>query len=226
MDLYTNNTREKKIDNGFIYPLFYYIIIVLKFLNLVEWLKKLSKLIIIYFNKDKMDINYSLRRKIRRGNGFAIDLFIVIKFAYLISIWILDLKLMFFSYILFYLLFMNQFTYFYYHIWDKGALLESYLTVARVRRKFINLIQSIFFMILGFAYIYVEVFTHNFSWGIGGPSVYKSLYFSLSNALPLNFKTVSPITNTGYLIQTFEIFMTFIFIAVILAKSIPKANKE
>ncbi|MGQ4669242.1 hypothetical protein ACUIJ5_00245 [Bacillus toyonensis] len=142
--MYEGRHREKATDNGFIYPIVNKIISFIYYINIVELIKWITIRFTLFINKGSSDSKY-VERKIRRARNIAIDIFIVLKFLFIGIIWCGKIDNIFLTPIIIYLLFMNSFVYFYYHIWEEGAIRGEFATLHRVRRKFISLFQSVFF---------------------------------------------------------------------------------
>jgi len=222
--MYEGRHREKATDNGFIYPIVNKIISFIYYINIVELIKWITIRFTLLINKGSSDSKY-VERKIRRARNIAIDIFIVLKFLFIGIIWCGKIDNIFLTPIIIYLLFMNSFVYFYYHIWEEGAIRGEFATLHRVRRKFISLFQSVFFMVLSYGYLFQIPFKGEFKWDGSEATFSKSLLLSLSNTIPLSYDSVKAVTEIGNYIKVSQILLSFLFITIILTQSIPKANK-
>jgi hypothetical protein len=223
--MYSQRRKETGLDNGFIYPIIEKIIKLLYFLNVVEWLKKLSEFFTnrYFINKPERVI----RLKTRRNRSITVDLFIALKFIFLVTIIANGNNSVLSQIIVWYLLFSNVFTYFYYHLWCEDALLERYQTIHRVRRRFINLFISVFFMILCYAYFYSILIPDHFTFRekTDSPLLIGTIN-AVAKSFAIDYKGMTPKTDIGILIEISQVINMFIFITILLAKTLPKANQE
>lgn len=223
--MYNKRRKETSFDNGIIYPVVEMTIKVLFHLNIIEWIKKLSDYFTLIYFKNK---TVSLQRiKIRRNKNIVIDLFIIIKFYFLLIILFNSYDAGWVQSIVWYLIFSNIYTYFYYHLWCEDALFERYQTVHRVRRRFINLFISVLFMILCYMYFYSVMEPSHFSLEDEKSNVIMvSSINSIAQSFAIDYEGISSITPIGTTVEITQVINMFVFITVLLAKSIPKANKE
>ncbi|MDA1711746.1 hypothetical protein, partial [Bacillus cereus group sp. m1-22] len=180
--------------------------------------------IILFFNRHSTNVNL-INRKKRKARNIAIDIFICLKFAFIGILWHSQIENIYLTGITIYLLIMNSFIYFYYHVWEEGAIKGQFATIHRTRRKFINLFQSLFYMIISYAYLFQIPFKKEFQWSSDITTSSKSLLFSLSNTFPLSYEGVKALTEIGQYFKASQILLSFLFIAIILTQSIPKANQ-
>jgi hypothetical protein len=222
--MYQGRRKEKEVDNGFIYPTLNTVIHWVEALNLVNLFKFFAIQGTRRFNKNLS--NVALERLIRRNRNIAVDVFIVFKFLVVVFLWIFNINIPIITSFVVYLLFMNSFTYFYYHVWEESAILNQYLTVHRVRRRFISLTSSIAYMVFTYGYLYCVPFATQYNWGSQYPSYIKALLFSISNSFNGGYNGVTPSTELGEIIKAIQIVFVFVFIAIILARSIPQGNSK
>lgn len=225
--LYTNRRRERSTDNGIIYPLVKVLVKIVFYLNIVEYIKKLSDFVTSKYFKDKsLEIK---RIKVRRNRNFAIDLFIILKFLFILLVLFQGYKDFWIQILVWYLIISNVYTYFYYHLWSIDALKENHLTVNRVRRRFINLFISIFYMMLCYVYLYYAMTPEHFLVSSKGDwSNEYIVYFisSITKSFAIDFEDLKASDQTGTLIEISQVINMFIFITLILAKSLPKADRD
>ncbi|MGE6348820.1 hypothetical protein ACQKIY_29490 [Bacillus mycoides] len=222
--MYEGRNKEKSTDNGFIYPIFHKIISLLFYINVVELIKWIAIKFVLFFHRQSSDIDY-LNRKKRKARNIAVDIFICLKFVFIGLVWYQHINNIYIMAITIYLLLMNSFTYFYYHIWEEGAIKSSFATLHRTRRKFISLFQSFFYMILSYGYLFQIPFTSAFKWESSGATFSQAFLFSLSNTFPLSYNTVQTVTELGHYIRASQVLLSFLFITIVLTQSIPKANQ-
>lgn len=206
------------MKNGFIYLIINCAIEGLEKLNMVEWLKW-----------------YAVKRNPHKDNKikeliysrFAVDGFITLKFIFVAAMWAFGIEHWVVTVFVWYLLVMNLQTYFYYHIWCKDAVVSAHTYLHRVRRRFITLFLAISFSNFSFAYLYACAYRDNFSWGDKGARFLQALWFSISNALAANYDVVKPgddpVANAVCMCQ---LVMTFVFVTIILSKSIPQGDAK
>jgi hypothetical protein len=206
-------TKAVSIHNGYLYPFINKCLNFLKYLNLVEGFKYIGQKLTPKNSPNETRIKYS---------RISVDLFIVLKWLFVISLWMLNVKNHWLVSIVWYLLITNLYTYFYYHTWATEILNDVYFDTDRIKRRFLNLLLSISYSIFGFAYLYSNPYFAEFSWSEGKPTFIQSLWFSVSNSLTANFDQVKPITNLGYSISMIQLLMMFMFLTVIIGGSIPQ----
>ncbi len=201
------------MKNGLLYPIIDFIIKLLKRFNLVEIYKCVLATSLPQYNKLSV-------------NRFAIDSFIILKWIFLIFIIIYEHQSYLITLLIWYLLLSNIYTYFYYHIWHDDSVNDQHNTPERIRRRFINLITSIGFSNVCFAYLYRFPYLKDFEWSEKIPLTTKSLWFSFANSLTANYEMVKPITKNGMELTITQLIISFIFLTMILGNSIPKANNN
>ncbi|MDR4417816.1 hypothetical protein FOS01_07400 [Bacillus paranthracis] len=206
------------------YPIINKMISLIFYINIVELIKWITVKIILFFNRHSTNVNL-INRKKRKARNIAIDIFICLKFAFIGILWHSQIENIYLTGITIYLLIMNSFIYFYYHVWEEGAIKGQFATIHRTRRKFINLFQSLFYMIISYAYLFQIPFKKEFQWSSDITTSSKSLLFSLSNTFPLSYEGVKALTEIGQYFKASQILLSFLFIAIILTQSIPKANQ-
>lgn len=223
--LYGNRRRETSFDNGIIYPIVEVIIKYFVFLNIVELIKKITEVITKAFLKGKPE--RVIKLKVRRNKGIIVDVFIIFKFYFLLYILYANIGNIWVQAIVWYLLISNLFTYFYYHLWCEDALFERYQTLHRVRRRFINLFVSIAFMILCYVYFYAILTPVHFTLVKEQDNkIFVSTLNSIAKSFAIDFEGMSSKTNMGFIIEITQVLNSFIFIAILLAKSLPKADQN
>jgi len=203
------------MENGFIYEIARFVIEGLEKLNLVE----LFKLIARKLNPHKSD-----QVKENAYTRFAVDIFIVLKFAFLLFIWSCGFHGLVLTILVWYLIIMNLHTYFYRHTWCEDAVTSANLLLHRVRRRFVNLILALAFSDLCFAYLYSVPYASQFNWGKTPPSILHALWFSISNSMAANYTVVSPSTGVGNAVAMVQLVITFIFVTIILSRTIPQTK--
>ena len=123
-----------------------------------------------------------------------------------------------------YLLFSNIYTYFYYHIWKDDSNNNIHDTPVRIRRRFINLGFSIVFSNLCFAYLYRYQYFCEFKWDYTSSLDSQAIWYSIANSLAVGYKPVEVLSKIGADISTFQLILSFVFLTMILSNSIPKSN--
>jgi len=201
------------MKNGVFYPILNFIVAKLKYLNLVELFKSLA--VLIAGNQNKIS-----------AYRFAIDFFIILKWIFVLTIIKLHVNNTITNLFVWYLLISNLYTYFYYHIWYNDTANDIHNTPERIRRRFVNLMLSIGFSNLCFAYLYRFPYLNDFQWSDKAPLTTKSIWFSFANSLTANYEYVKPITKSGVELTLMQLIISFIFLTMILGNSIPKTNNN
>lgn len=201
------------MKNGLLYPLINFFITNLKYFNLVELYKLL--LVKIFSSSNKLTVN-----------RIAIDSFIILKWIFVIILMKYQFNSCILTGIIWYLLYSNLYTYFYYHIWFNDKVNDQYNTPERIRRRFINLLTSIGFSNLCFAYLYRFPYLTNFEWSEKIPLTTKALWFSFANSLTASYEFVKPLNKNGVDLTITQLIISFIFLTMILGNSIPKTNNN
>lgn len=200
----------KKMERGIIYTIFDWIIENLKYLNLVEYFKKIAEKI--------------YPRNTRTASRAAVDLFIILKWIVISLFWFFNIKNSFANTIVWYLIFCNLYTYFYHHSWSK-KLARNEFDLDRIKRRFLNLLLSIAFNVTCFGYLFAQPFSSNFKWQNGYSTLSDSLLFSLSNSITSSYEPVTIISSVGHRISLIETIISFVFLTIILANSIPQIKE-
>jgi hypothetical protein len=210
----TNKNKAKQFDmkNGFLYVSVKFIFDNLKYLTIVEWLKKSAYLI---------SGDTGMTDKKKKYGRVAVDFFIITKWILIFFLWSKVKTNSFCTFLTWYLIITNIYSYFYYHIWDDEAFNTTSFDKDRIRRRFVNLILAISYSNFCFAYLYNKVYTSELQWSDKIVTDSKSLWFSISNSLAANYSAVGPISDLGNSIAMIQLSITFIFVTIILSKSIP-----
>ncbi|MHC5202165.1 hypothetical protein [Myroides sp. LJL119] len=206
-----------RTENGFFIIFFNKITKILNDFNLVKSFKEL--MFYICCGEDKGSLDSNDRRRIIR---FAIDVFVILKWLFLLIIIILDFENCFTTVFIWYLLFYNLYTYFYYHIWKDENMLDT-MDLERIKSRFINLMLSIAFSNVCFAYLYKYPYSSSFQWGPNGElGITNSIWYSFANSLTVSYDLIKPLDATGFNIATLQVIVSFVFLTIILSNSIPK----
>jgi hypothetical protein len=211
-------STSKSIINmryGFIYELFRVLIEGFRFLNLVELFKIIGQKLNPYPN----DIN--IRTTYVR---VSVDIFIISKWLLVLTIFFTSSSNLFLCFLVWYLIITNVYTYFYYHVWDSRAINQSENDDHSLRRRFINLLLAISFSNLAFAYLYSNYYSNQFSWGVAGINLMHAIWYSITNSISGNYSLVNPISDLGYSISMLQLVISFVFITIVVSRSIPQKN--
>ncbi len=200
---------------GFIYPLWRMVITILQKLNLVE----LFKYIAVKYLADPTNI-----RQNEQYRRIAVDLFIVLKWIFVLFLWFSRTKSDITTIVIWYLIFSNLLTYIYEHVWKDEAINVSPPDNDRTRRKFILFIMSFTFSNVCFAYLYSISFVTHMKWVDHGASRIKALWFSMSNSIAANYDVIKTHTDFSNNVAMIQLIITFIFVSVILGKSVPSST--
>jgi len=198
---------KKALNNGTTFAFVSGLVFFLKSLNIVEYFKKVS---VCWFKKsDKRGRILRYRR--------AIDVFIFLKWSFVFLLWLFGLSSMVLSIIVAYFIFMNLFTYFYYHVWQPP------FNNARedVKRRFVSLFQAIAYSIFSYAYLYALPLKERFSWTSKGDLNIDAILYSVNNSFIADYSFVAPKDSFASLISSSQIVAMFIFLTIILSNSLP-----
>lgn len=203
------------MKNGIIFTIFKFFIEKLNYLSLVEFFKYVFK---------KVFSNPSNIQSVVTASRIGVDVFIIFKWTFVIVAMNQEWNSKLVSYFIWYLIYSNLYTYFYYHVWSKEAMNTEDFEIDRIRRRFVTLMLSIGFSNLCFAYLYRFVYLNDFDWSDKIPLNTKSLWFSFANSLTANYEYVKPINESGVEITLTQLIVSFIFLTIILGKSIPQTK--
>lgn len=209
---YLTNEYNVRSEYGFFYVIASVMIKTLWAINLVEWFK------ILFYQVCRL-----LHKNIckRASYNWAIDLFIVLKFTFVILALFLPDNPIYLRIVL-YLLFMNVFTYFYHHVWRKPNDNCSHWQA----RRFVSLSFAIVFNSLCYCYLYWNGLSEHIRWVSTTPlNLYSVIQYSIANTFLLS-SSLSAVNIFGLYLQTSQQAISFIFLAIILSQSIPKPTKE
>lgn len=198
---------------GFIYNIFKSIIEGFRYLSLVE----LFKLIALKLNSNPND-----SEKVTTFRRIAVDIFIIFKWVILIIFFFNSFNGYWCSLMIWYLIITNLHSYFYYHVWDETAIQSLDNDEHSLRRRFINLLLAISFSNLSFAYLYFTYYSKELEWGDSGLNISHSIWYSISNSVAGNYNGISPISDLGNLVSIIQLLITFLFVGIIVSRSIPQ----
>jgi len=211
------------MNNGFIYPFFDSLVRLLYYCNLVEFFKFLAKLCTGVLHKRSAEELSSTG--IIRSCNIAIDIYQVFKFGALFLLWVCDVNSLFSKIIVYYLLFSNLFTYFYYHVW--GSKFGQRVDRDTLNRKFLNSLLAITYYLLCYAYLYEVHYSQMISWPESVVDTTNAIFLSVANAFTLTYGGFSPLNQSIRVVFMSELINTFLFFTVIITNSIPNhAGKE
>jgi len=214
------NKFLKQNPNGFLLSLISTTIQFLHFISPVEILKKISggRFENSHLTGEAPEISKAI-------NNNVVDLFITAKWLYLAILIVFRWGGIINLIVICVLMFFNLFTYFFYHVWHPESLVGEGITVTRVRRRLIAILLAIAFSHLGFAYLYYVQFPRDFVNNAAGGFIHW-FWFSASNAVAANYDAIKPFTCRGYHLSMVQLLVSFIFITLILSKSLPNAKAE
>lgn len=211
-------STSKNITNmkyGFIYELFRVLIEGFRFLNLVELFKLVGQKLNPSPSNTNMRTTYS---------RVSVDIFIIAKWLLVLIIFFTSSSNLFLCFLVWYLIITNVYTYFYYHVWDTKAINQSENDENSLRRRFINLLLAISFSNLSFAYLYTNYYSDQYAWGVTGINRTHAFWYSITNSISGNYSLVKPISDLGDSISMIQLVISFVFITIVVSKSIPQKN--
>jgi len=204
---------RKMAVQGFFYVAFDFVMKYLHFLNVSKWFNVLARKIWKHFFP-------SVDSELVRNN--AIDLFTLLKIIFVV-VAILYWQGEFLTGVVIYLLIMNLYTYFRYHIWTPPQ--EQSVHIAK--RYFLSLIWAIIFNILCFVYLYYKGYASQLVWNLARSITLQDIVcYSISKTFILN--PPCELTNGfGYHLQLTQQIISYLFLVIILSQSIPrKVNND
>lgn len=197
-------------------PIYWFIrkfILVLHALNVVEWWKHGFRWVYRRLHPT------SDPARSRTWDAVATDTFIAAKWLLLSWLLVRQDFSKHWLWINAYLLFMNLFTYFYYHAWIMGSI-SQFLDWDRVRRRLANAVLAMAYSILGFAYFYAGPLRT--AMGLEKIAEYRAeaIILSITNALTVGCGPFSPGTTLARAVCSAQLINSFLFGTIILAASI------
>lgn len=203
---------SKGLSNGLIYPLVDRTIRFLYYLNLVELFKYVAVLLV-----------RSAENKRLTATRIATDVFILVKWSFLLIVFLGQQFSLMLNWTVWYLLITNVFTYFYYHTWCDDVQHRNKFDSHRVRRRFLNLGLSFLYSIFCFAYLYSVGHAAEFQ-NSSNENILSSLLLSTATAFASDYSLIQPNTELGQFIIITQSAITFIYVSIILSNSIPQSQ--
>lgn len=194
---------------GFIFPIARGMVEALACLNAVELFKAIGKRLA----RDESQMFRNAR--------IGIDVFVILKWIFVISVWLAAVNDTLVTFAIAYLLGMNVFTYFYYHVWQRPYDSSD----ENLRSRLVTLILSIAYSIICFGYLYAVPFADVFHVDSGISRTTASLLFSICRSFLVDFAPMTAESTTGHMLTVIQTAITFIFISIILSASIPQYRK-
>jgi len=199
-------------SGGFLFFLWDCFVKALYWINAVEILKMVSRFIarnILKCNSDDAQ---------RCASNIAIDVYIVLKWFFIIMLWKFRVASLLFEVIVWYLVATNLYTYFYYHVWGDSRF-KNTITREKVKLRFFKSILAFAFYVVCFAYMYDVVYPHSTNFRGGSPIDFLS--FSLCTALVTSLGDYSITGSSGMMLYTLQVLNTFFFVNMIISQTIP-----
>ncbi len=215
--------------NSFIYPFFKILIdYVLYYTNIVEYVKIFARLLCNFIScssQTEIEVN-NYKRKC---STIAIDIFILSKWFLLIYLWVNNINSEISKYLIFYLIYSNLFTYFYYHSW--GSKFTQRNDAEALKRNFINYLLAIAYYLACYAYLYqvhyVEMLKVNEElFDISTLDYINAIYLSVSTAFTLTYSGIQPLTQEIRIVFLTQLINTFLFFTIIITNSVPTVYKQ
>lgn len=188
----------------------------LQWFSVVEWAKWLAIRQMMSQNPG------SSRDDQRRRANYAIDAFIVFKWATVLVALASRAESDRWVYLICYLVFFNLFSYFYYHAWGGGSPVFTE-DKDRQQRRLFSFLQAFFFSIFAFAYLYLVPFCEGVSWP-DQANGWDALLLSVSNAFTLTYEGFQPASRLGRAVLVLQVLNSFFFLTVLVANSLPNLS--
>jgi len=195
------------VETGYLLVFAQAVVRVLWLLNIIEYWKILFMLL------------GGSRQQSRAARSLAIDTFMLLKWVVLACFVWFEIKGTVAQYLIGYLIGSVFFSYFYYHVWQVPSHRDSH---ARQIRRTLAFMLSFFFVIAGYAYIFMAGYADDFAWPEeGGANFGNAMLLSLSNAFTGSFGLVQPLTASARWVLAGEMIFIFGFLAIVIVNSIP-----
>jgi O-antigen ligase len=202
------------MQNGFIYDLADQVVGSLNYLNIVKFFKFLAK---------RLTREDATKVELISNINVSIDIFIVLKWCLILFLWFTNTVGSFWTLLVFYLIWSNLHTYFYYHLWKK----EKNRGLEKMRRRFVNLLLAVVYSNFSFAYLYSKVFQENFLWSFGNDNQnLQALLYSFLQSVFVGSESIIPKTLVAETLVVTQVLVSFVFLVVILSTSIPTQNES
>jgi hypothetical protein len=208
--------------DGFIIILFGGIVRLLHTLSAVEWLKSGALAIARWRGQA------STAEAKRTIANLAIDVFVVAKWAFLVTAFACGLTSSIVFLLTGYLLFFNLFSYFYYHAWGSqfpSHQLSEDALHKRDQRRLLSFLLAIAYSFLGFAYLYAFQFASHFQWPPEAGRT-DALLLSICNSFTLTYGGYQPLDPLSRSLLVAQVLNMFVFITILVANSIPNLSRE
>jgi hypothetical protein len=189
---------------GFIHKIVSELILALKCLNLVELFKTIAKKI-------------APSNQTEVFKQISIDIFIVMKWFIIILLWYHGINNIISFIFVWYMLYTNIFTYFYYHFWENIQPVN--IDIDRQKRRFINLILAFSYSNLCFGYLYAIHYLKSFKISEGYNKDWNLLLFSVKNALTSSVAGIEVINQDGNFVTTIQVCISSVFISILFSKN-------
>lgn len=194
--------------HGFIYPVVACVIEAMRYLSLVELFKAIAKRLA----RDE--------KEMPRNARIAIDVFNILKWTFIAIIWANGLSHPLLTLAVAYLIAANAFTYFYCHVWHPPYDASE----ENMRSRFVSFVLSFCFSVLSFGYLYALPFASGLQFSDVDASL-GGIMFSVARSIFADISSVTPVSVGAQILSLTESVVTFVFISIILASSIPQFNK-
>ena len=209
------------MQNGFIFIFFDRLILILKYCNLVELFKFVSRILAFTLRTDKTTAPSV--EALRASSNIAIDVYQIFKWLVIIVLWHCGANGCLSLTFVIYLISANLFTYFHHQVW--GTKYEQESSKEADNRRFLSTLLAIAYFLVAYAYLYQCHFSSIIKWA-NGPNAIDAFYISLSNAFTLPIKGFDPITRGARFLFASEVINTFLFFIIILSNAIPNHIQE
>lgn len=203
----------KALPSKVILSLFQSVVWALWWLSLVEHLKALFIFIGTKLVKPKKEsVRYLAPRSV------AIDLYEMLKWALLILFFLSDAVDSWMIVTTLYLLVSNLFSHFYYHLWRHAPVEE--ISHQQMQRRFVSFLLAFTFAIVAYGLIYTSM-AEQILWPEGIVSIENAIYMSAANTFTLTYGDIGPASNVTRAIFVSQVIYAFVFVVMIIAKSLP-----
>lgn len=207
------------MKNGFIYPITNMLVMLLRQLNFVEYVKKVFSWVVSKYRRRALSEDETISVK-----NFAIDCFMIAKWLFVILAIIFGFSAKWIELVIWYLIASNLFTYFYYHVWGSGFALRD--DVDSQRRRYVNFLLSLGFYIVCYTYLYQFRYALEIGWPGDVVDTVNAVYLSVANAFTLTYGGFLPLSQTARVLFATELINTFFFFTIIIVNSVPSVRNS
>nr|WP_294946718.1 hypothetical protein [uncultured Mucilaginibacter sp.] len=147
-----------------------------------------------------------------------IDVYVVLKWLALAVITYINPVAWIFIFFKWYFIFATLHSFFYSFIWKEDTTTYD---ADRRKRRFVHLLQAIFFTHFTFASLYYRDYATELKWN-NGVDFLESLWFSISNSVSGNYDLITPAAPHASSIMMVQFVISFLYLTIIIGRAVPE----